>query len=49
MMQKYGGAMGQMTPELRQQMQQEMLERMGNILTKHGKALQERAKAAGKK
>ncbi len=40
--------MGQMTPELRQQMQQEMLERMGEILSKHGTALKERAKAAGK-
>ncbi|MFQ5814260.1 MAG: hypothetical protein ACE5I2_13875, partial [Anaerolineae bacterium] len=48
MMQKYGRAMGQMTPELRLQMQQEMLERMGEILTKHGTALKERAKAAGK-
>ena len=36
--------MGQMTPELRQQMQQEMMERMGEILTKHGTALKERAK-----
>jgi len=44
MMQKYGGAMGQMTPELRQQMGQEMLEQMGEILTKHGTALKERAK-----
>ncbi len=40
--------MGQMTPELRQQMQQQMMERMGEILTKHGKTLKERAKAAGK-
>jgi len=49
MMQKYGGAMGQkMTPELRQQMQQQMMERMGDILTKHGTALKERAKATGK-
>ncbi len=44
MMQKYGGAEGQMTPELRQQMQQQMMERMGEILTKHGTALKERAK-----
>jgi hypothetical protein len=29
-------------------MQQQMMERMGEILTKHGKALKERAKAAGK-
>ncbi len=48
MMQKYGGAEGQMTPELRQQMQQQMMERMGEILTKHGTALKEKAKAAGK-
>lgn len=45
MMREHGPAMmGEMTPELRQQ----MLERMGNILTKHGGALKERAKAAGK-
>ena len=48
MMQKYGHTMGQMTPELRQQMQQEMLNRMGEILTKSGMALKEKAKAAGK-
>jgi hypothetical protein len=48
MMQKYGGAMDQMTPEVRQKMQQEMMGRMGDILTKHGAALKERAKAAGK-
>jgi hypothetical protein len=29
-------------------MQKEMLERMGEILTKHGTALKERAKAGGK-
>jgi hypothetical protein len=48
MMQKYGGSMGQMTPELRRQMQQQMMERMGEILIKHGRALKERAKAADK-
>jgi len=29
-------------------MQKEMMERMGEILTKHGTALKERAKASGK-
>jgi hypothetical protein len=48
MMQKYGGAMGQMTPEVRQKMQQEMMAQMGDILTKHGMTLKERAKAGGK-
>lgn len=48
MMQNYGGAMGQMTPELRQKMHQEMMKRMGDILTKHGRTLQQRAKAAGR-
>lgn len=48
MMQKYGRAMETMTPELQQQVQKEMLERMGDILAKHGTALRERAKAGGK-
>jgi len=48
MMQKYGRAMETMTPELQQQMQKEMMERMGDILTKQGAGLKERAKAAGK-
>lgn len=48
MMQKYGRAMESATPELPQQMQKEMMERIGEILTKHGAALKERAKAAGK-
>ena len=48
MMQKYGRAMDQMTPEVRQQMQREVLERLGGILAKQGKALQERAKAGGR-
>jgi len=48
MMQKYGRAMETMTPELQQQMQKEMMERMGDILTKQGAALKERAKAGGK-
>ncbi len=48
MMQKYVGAMGKMSPELRQKMQQEMMERMGEILTRHGTALKEKAKAGGK-
>lgn len=37
-----------MIPELRQQMRHEMLERMGEILTKHGTALEERTKPTGK-
>jgi hypothetical protein len=48
MMQKYGATKGQMTPELRQQMNREMLEQMGEILTKHGNVLKQRAKSAGK-
>ena len=47
MMHKYGIAR-QMTPEVQQQMNKEMLEGMGEILTKHGAALKERAKAVGK-
>ncbi len=31
MMQKYGRAMGQMTPELRHEMHQKRMERMGEI------------------
>ena len=45
MMQKYGG---QMTPELWQKNQQEMLERMGEIPTKHGAALREKAKVVSR-
>jgi len=37
-----------MTPELRQKNQQEMLERMGEILTKHGAALREKAKVVSR-
>lgn len=48
MMQKYGRAGEQMTPELREQMQREVIGRMGDILTKHGTALKERAKAPRK-
>ncbi len=48
MIRRYGTAMGEMTPELRQQMHKEMLERMGEILTKHGTALTEKAKTAVK-
>jgi len=47
MMQRYGNAIWQITPELQQKMNKEMLERMGAILTKHGAALKERAKAIG--
>jgi hypothetical protein len=43
MMQKYGGQMGQATPEVRQQMQRDIMERMGEILIKHGTALKEQA------
>ncbi len=48
MMQKYGNAMGQASPENQQKMQKEMMERMGEILTKYGTSLKERAKAVGK-
>jgi len=48
MMEKYGSAVGQVSPELQQKMQKEMLERMGEVLTKHGVALKEKAKAAAK-
>lgn len=48
MMQKYGNPTGQASPEAQRQMQKEMLERMGEILTRHGAALKERAKAAAK-
>ena len=48
MMHKYGIAMWQMTPEVQQQMNKEMLEGRAEILTKHGAALKERAKAVGK-
>jgi hypothetical protein len=37
MMQKYGRAMDQMTPEVRQQMQQEVLKRLGEILGPQGR------------
>ena len=46
MMQKYG--IEQMTPERRQQMKWEILEQMGEIFTRRGKAMKERAKAGGK-
>jgi len=45
MIQKYGSAMWQMTPEVQQKMNKEMLQGMGEILTKHGAALKGRAKA----
>ena len=48
MMQRYGNALWQITPELQQKMNREMLEGMGEILTKHGAVLKERAKAVGK-
>ena len=48
MMQKYGNAMGQASPENQQKMQKEMRERLGEILTKYGTSLKERAKATGK-
>jgi len=48
MMQKYGNVMGQASPENQQKMQKEMMERLGEILTKYGTSLKERAKAVGK-
>ena len=48
MMRRYGNVMWQMTPEVQQQMQKEMMERMGAILTKYGTSLKERAKAGSK-
>jgi hypothetical protein len=48
LMQQYGATMGQMTPEIQQQIHKQMLKQMGEILTKHGMALRERAKAASK-
>jgi len=47
MMRRYGNALWQMTPEVQQQMNKEMLEGMGEVLTKQGAALKERAKAIG--
>ena len=47
MMQKYGTTV-QTSPEQQQQIQKEMMEGIGDILTKHGNALRQRAKAAGK-
>lgn len=46
MIQKYG--VEQMTPEHRQRMKREVLERMGEILSRRGRALKESAKAVGK-
>ncbi|NIO06942.1 MAG: hypothetical protein GTO40_02720 [Deltaproteobacteria bacterium] len=48
MMQEHGTAMWQMTPEVRQQIQKEMMDGMGKILIKYGKLLQERAKTSDK-
>jgi len=48
MMQKYGNAMGQASPENQQKMQKEMMERMGEILIQHGASMKERAKATAK-
>jgi len=48
MMQRYGNALWQITPELQQKMNKEILKGMGEILTKHGAALKERAEAVGK-
>jgi hypothetical protein len=45
MMQRYGNAIWQMSPEDQQKMNREMLEGMGEILTKHGAALKGRAKS----
>jgi len=46
-MQRYGNALWQITPELQQKMNKEMLQWTGEILTKYGAALKERAKAIG--
>jgi len=48
MMRQYGATMGRMITDLRQKMQKEMLERMGEILTEHGAALKKKAKVTGK-
>jgi len=48
MMQKYGNAIGQASPELQQKMRKELMERMGEILTQHGASLKKRATAAVK-
>jgi len=48
MMQKFGNAMGQASPENQQKMQKEMMEQMGEILTKYGASLKKRAKTIGK-
>lgn len=43
-MQKHGKSMWQMTPELQEQVRKEMLEQIGDILTKYGASLKEKAK-----
>jgi ClpP class serine protease len=48
MMQEHGDALGEANPELRQQMQNEMMQRMGEILVEQGTALKEKAKASSK-
>jgi hypothetical protein len=48
MMQKYGNAYGEMTPDQWREMQKDTLERMGDILAKHGAALKAKAKEVGK-
>lgn len=45
---KYGKEMEQMSPQHQKQMRKELLEKMGGMLTKHGKTLKEKAKNTGK-
>ena len=48
MMQKYGASMWQPTPDMRKQMQKEMLERTGEVFSGQGSALKKRADSVGK-
>jgi hypothetical protein len=48
MMQKYGTAYGEMTPDKWQEMRKYILERMGDVLAKHGAALKAKAKEVSK-
>lgn len=47
-LQKYGAAMWQMTPDVRRAVQREVLEGMGEILARQGSALKKSAAAIGK-
>lgn len=44
MTQKYGTPIGEMSPEAEQKMRKEMVERIGEILTRHGTALKHMAR-----